>query len=170
MFTLIIGGSGSGKSEYAEQWVTSRPGRRIYIAAMQPWDEECLARIAKHRRARAGRGFETVERYTDLGGLTVPAGSNVLLECLSNLTANEMYAPEGRGADAVTEGVLRLLPQCGDLTVVTNEVFSGGSCYADDTLRYLRALARINRELAAAADCVVEVVCGCPVFWKGSLK
>ena len=42
MITLIIGGSGSGKSEYAENMITSRSkGRCIYIATMKPWDEEC---------------------------------------------------------------------------------------------------------------------------------
>lgn len=169
MFTLIIGGSGSGKSEFAEQLVTRRPGRRLYIATMQPWDDECLARIARHQRARAHRGFETIERYTDLAGLTLPAGSNVLLECLSNLMANELYAPEGGGGCAVTDGVRAILPRCGDLTIVTNEVFSGGSEYEGDTLHYLRELAAANRALAQMADCVVEIVCGCPNVLKGVL-
>lgn len=48
MFTLVIGGSASGKSEYAEQQVMALPGRRWYLATMEPWDDECVARIAKH--------------------------------------------------------------------------------------------------------------------------
>ena len=48
------------------------------------------------------------------------------------------------------------------MTIVTNEVFSGGWSYGEETLDYLRALARINRELAAEANLVVEVVCGLP--------
>lgn len=49
MFTLVIGGAASGKSEYAEAHVETLPGRRLYIATMEPWDEECRARIARHQ-------------------------------------------------------------------------------------------------------------------------
>ena len=169
MFTLVIGGSASGKSEYAERLVQGLPGARYYIATMRPWDGECLARIAKHQAARAGRGFVSVERYTALGGLDLPGGCNALLECLSNLTANELYQPEGGGEGAVLFGVEHLRRQCGNLTVVTNEVFSGGAEYQGDTLNYLRALARVNRALAQRADLVVEVACGLPQVWKGRL-
>lgn len=167
MFTLVIGGAASGKSEYAESRVTGLPGRRIYLATMRPWDQECRARIARHRRLRQDKGFETLERYTDLAGAEVPAGANVLLECMSNLTANELYDPEGGGQEAVLRGVDALLARCGHLTVVTNEVFSGGTACEEDTLRYLRALARINRLLAARADTVAEVICGLPNYLKG---
>lgn len=123
MFTLVIGGAASGKSEYAELHVTRLTGRRIYLAAMRPWDQECLGRIARHRLLRRDKGFETVERYTDLAGLALPAEANVLLECMSNLTANELYDPEGGGEEAVLRGVEALLSQCRHLTVVTNDVF-----------------------------------------------
>lgn len=167
MFTLITGGSASGKSEYAETLVTALPGRRIYLATMRPWDEEGRRRVARHHRLRQGKGFETLERYTDLAGLELPAGANVLLECLGNLTANELYDPEGGGGEAVLRGVASLAERAAHLTVVTNEVFSGGAAYQGDTLRYLEALARVNRLLAARADAAVEVVCGLPNFLKG---
>ena len=165
MFTLVIGGAASGKSEYAEGRVLALPGRRIYLATMHPWDQECRDRIARHRRLRRDKGFETVERYTDLAGADIPPGANVLLECMSNLTANELYDPNG-GEEAVLRGVEALLDRCGHLTVVTNEVFSGGA-YGEDTLPYLRSLARINRCLAARADTVAEIVCGLPNYLKG---
>lgn len=167
MFTLVIGGAASGKSEYAESRVVRLPERRIYLATMRPWDQECRARIARHRRLRQDKGFETLERYTDLAGAEIPAGANILLECMSNLTANELYDPEGGGQEAVLRGVDALLARCGHLTVVTNEVFSGGTACEEDTLRYLRALARINRLLAARADTVAEVICGLPNYLKG---
>ena len=50
-----------------------------------------VMRILRHRQMRAGKGFETVERYTDLKGLKLDPDSVVLLECMSNLTANEMF-------------------------------------------------------------------------------
>lgn len=170
MFTLIIGGAASGKSEMAESHVQRLPDSpRIYIATMQPFDDECLARIAKHQAMRRDKGFETLERYTDLAGGAelVPDGANVLLECMSNLVANEIYSPEGKGADAVLRGIDALLPRCSHLTVVTNEVFSGGADYEGDTLFYLGELARVNRRLAEKADLVVEAVCGLPTILKG---
>ena len=167
MFTLITGGSASGKSEYAESHVLRLPGRRIYLATMRPWDQECRGRIARHRLLRRGKGFETVERYTDLAGLELPAGANVLLECLGNLTANELYDPEGGGGEAVLRGIAALAARSLHLTVVTNDVFSGGASYDADTLRDLRVLAEINRALAAQADAVAEIVCGLPNYLKG---
>lgn len=168
MFTLIIGGAASGKSVYAERLTERLPGRRVYLATMYPWDEECKRRIQNHQNRRLGMDYLTIERYTDLAGLTLPENANVLMECLSNLLANERYTPEGGGDAAVTAGVLSLHQRCRHLTVVTNEVFSGGADYSPETLDYLRALAGINRTLAQRADRVIEVVAGLPVFWKGA--
>ena len=171
MLTLVIGGAASGKSEYAETLIL-RTGSlpRTYIAAMEPFDDECRARIARHRAMRAQKDFETVECYTNLGHLRLPGGGAVLLECVSNLVANELYSPKGAGADAeaaILRGIDALLPQCRELVAVTGEVFSGGCDYEGDTLRYLLVLAAVNRALAARADRVAEIVCGQAVYYKG---
>jgi adenosylcobinamide kinase/adenosylcobinamide-phosphate guanylyltransferase len=168
MLTLVVGGAASGKSAFAEAVTTALPGPRLYLAAMEPFGEEARARIARHRALRAGKGFQTLERYVDLSGAPLPAGANVLLEDLGNLAANELYRPDGGGEAAALAGVLAAA-RCAHLTVVTNEVFSGGMDYEGDTLRYLGALARLNRALAARADTVVEVVCGLPNLLKGEL-
>lgn len=170
MLSLIIGGSASGKSEYAEQLVLSLPGNRVYVATMQPFDEECVERIAKHRRHRASRGFSTLEQYTNLATATFPPHANVLLECMSNLVANELYGEEGNGAHAVLEGVEATLTKVDHLTIVTNEVFSGGTNYDPETLHYLKELAKLNRYFAEKADLVVEVTAGLPNILKGELK
>ena len=174
MLSIIIGGSGSGKSAFAEELVCRLPGRRLYIATMTARDPESLRRIAKHRRAREGYGFQTLERGMNLAGATesgngFPAGANVLLEDLSNLLANEMFRPEGGGVDAVRDGIRALTERCENLTVVTNEIFSDGGRYDKTTELYLRNLAMLNRELAREADLVAEVVCGLPNVLKGKL-
>ena len=166
MFTFILGGSASGKSEYAEGRVLLLPGQRVYIATLEPWDDECQKRIWKHQNARARRGFLTLECYRGLDHLAVPENSNVLLDGLGNLVAGELYSPEGRGTDAILAGVEHLLKQCRHLTIVADEVFSGGSDYAGDTLRYLREMGRLHRDLARRANRVVEVVCGIPNVLK----
>ena len=53
MVTLITGGSGSGKSAYAESVITGfGEHERIYIATMYPFDEESHERIRRHRKMR----------------------------------------------------------------------------------------------------------------------
>ena len=70
MILLVTGGSASGKSEYAEnralQLAKAEQKKLIYLAAMKPFGEEAAKRIERHRQLRAGKGFETVERYTDI--------------------------------------------------------------------------------------------------------
>ena len=70
---------------------------------------------------------------------------------MSNLTANEIYAPEGVGEDRCSEeilaGVTALENQCRHLIIVSNEVFEGGTNYDPSTVRYLDILGKINREL-----------------------
>ena len=81
MLVVVTGGSGSGKSAFAEDRVLSfGESRRIYIATMQAFDEESHRRIRRHRRMRSGKGFETIERYTELDELILPKNCVVLLE------------------------------------------------------------------------------------------
>ena len=92
MMILVTGGSGSGKSAFAEDQVVSfGEAERVYIATMFPFDEESKKRVQRHRNMRSGKGFETIECYTDLAQVRVSKGSTVLLECMSNLVANEMF-------------------------------------------------------------------------------
>lgn len=171
MLILVSGGSGSGKSEFAESLVTaSGLEKRIYLATMRVWDAESVRRVERHRQMRLGKGFDTVECPTALAEVTLPPHTAVLLEDLSNLTANEYFSPDGaEGAfDRVLSGICRAAEQAELLVVVTNELFSDGMDYDLVTLDYLSVLARLNRAIAARADQVYEVVCGIPVAWKGA--
>lgn len=171
MLTLVVGGALSGKSAYAERLILrSGAQKRIYLATMEPFGDEAAARIEKHRAMRRDKGFDTVECYVNLSGLTLPPDSAVLLEDMGNLCANELFSPQGAGenlAEAILRGVARLRTQCRDLVIVSNEVFSGGREYAGDTDRYLSVLSYVNRKLAAMADAVCEVSAGMATYYKG---
>ncbi|EFB75707.1 bifunctional adenosylcobinamide kinase/adenosylcobinamide-phosphate guanylyltransferase [Subdoligranulum variabile] len=175
MLVLVIGGSGSGKSEYAErltvQLADDMP--RYYLATMQVWDEECRKRVEKHRHQRAGRGFVTVERTRDLAGIS-PAmldnGGTILLEDLGNLAANELYAPGQsfrQAEEKILKGIENLHAVCRHLVVVSNEVGTGGADYAGETEIYLRLLGHLHQEIAKRADAVCELNAGLPIFYKG---
>ena len=201
MIHLVTGGSGSGKSEYGEGLILDIPdGERFYIATMEPSGREAERRIARHRKLREGKGFFTIERPRDLGGLILPGEGrkNVLLECVSNLAANEMF---GGGACGLTEsageagacgpaelagetGLDRLMElarrivsdirslarQADHLVIVTNQVGEDGCCYDRETRTYIALVGRVNQELAKLADQVTEVVFGIPVIVKGEGK
>lgn len=183
MLTLVTGGSGSGKSEYAEMLAAaahekSPDGKLYYIAAMYPYDEECIKRIEKHRNMRSQKGFTTIECYTHLEQVQVTEKDVVLLECMSNLLANEMYREEGRikpgtetdGADAVLRPLFLLADKAAYAVVVSNEVFSDGMEYEEETKRYVRLLGEINRKIGKKADKITEVVCGIPLLVKAGRK
>ena len=67
MMILVTGGSGSGKSAFAEDCIVAfGNARRIYIATMYPFDEESRKRVKRHQAMRQGKGFDTLECYTGL--------------------------------------------------------------------------------------------------------
>ena len=177
MVLLVMGGSGSGKSAYAEMRTAElgkgAGGRLLYLATMEPYDEESHRRIARHRRMRKDKNFITLECQTHLEEVAVQEGDTLLLECISNLTANEMYGSKGRGKEAarvILEGIRRLAREAAHMVLVGNQVFSDGISYDPSTAEYLGQMALIQREAAAMADEAVEVVCGIPVWLKGGSK
>lgn len=171
---VIIGGSGSGKSEYAENLI-EQLGREngqglIYIATMQPFDEESKIRIKKHQQMRQDKNFTTLECYTILEQITIPKHSNVLLECMSNLVANEMFSDTGakeNTREAVLRGIENLNCQADKLVVVTNNVFEDGETYDGTTIDYLKVLGEINCRLCSQAEKVIEVVHGIAIRTGG---
>lgn len=172
MLILVTGGAASGKSAHAERLLCDRaPSSRLYLATMQPFGSAAQARIARHRALRQGKGFETVERPTNLAGLALAQHyDGILLEDLGNLLANEIFAPEGAGDAAfgsVLAGIDHLQDCCETLVVVTDEIFSDGLDYPPETARYISHLAALNHALAARAEAVYESVCGILLPLKG---
>lgn len=172
MFILVTGGSASGKSQYAEdrllELAREKNNNLIYIATMQPFGEEAHQRIEKHRRQRASKGFDTIECYHNLEKLDIADRTHILLECMSNLVANEMFAekPDDNILGKIIRGIEHLLESCDNLVIVTNEVFSDTLNYDETTLSYIKLLGEVNQSLAKKADHVVEVVYGIPIIRK----
>lgn len=202
MLHIVYGGSASGKSSYAESFAMSLQGegRLLYIATMYPYkwntteiDPETMQRIERHRAMRADKGFDTVECYRHVEHIVAKRQDVLLLECMSNLLANEMYleqdSDDGGLAETMSEvekagvgmsetlspvskkivqALVNLSTRVQDVVIVTNDVFSdGGSLtYDESTREYVKNLAEINCALAWEAATVTEVVCGIPVIVK----
>lgn len=174
MFLLVTGGSGSGKSSYAEKRVceTAAP-YRYYIATMQVYGEEGRKKVQRHQEMRAAKNFVTLEWPVDVYHAVeqMENKGTALLECISNLVANEMFRdgeiiPEDQVVDKVIRDV-ELIHKCMDtLVVVTSNVYDDGITYEEGTMAYIRAMGRITQMLARMADEVVEVVVGIPVVQK----
>ena len=176
MITLIIGGSGSGKSSYAESYLVSvsENKKKYYIATMQIQDAECEKKVERHKILRSGKGFSTIEQPVDIhkAAEKLEKGDNIaLLECISNLTSNEMFSGERPvSEEAVTRKIVneieKLSKELSDLVIVSNNVFEDGKIYDSITMAYIRAMGQINEKLASMADKVVEVVVGIPIVIK----
>ncbi|MGN1412170.1 MAG: bifunctional adenosylcobinamide kinase/adenosylcobinamide-phosphate guanylyltransferase [Oscillospiraceae bacterium] len=172
MMVLISGGSGSGKSEMAERLLVklSEGENLIYLATMKPFGQEAYKRILRHQELRKGRNFSTIEVYQDLENITIDSDSNVLLECMSNLLANEMFCenPKSNLVDKILYGVERLKTSCKNLVIVSNEIFSDGCNYDTSTVEYIKTLGIINQRLAKVSNCVIESIYSNPIIYKGS--
>lgn len=180
MMTLIVGVPDSGKSALAEEKVLeqSGEGKRIYIATMIPFGEEGRQRVRRHKKLREGKGFFTIEAPVEvLESVKTIQGigdATCLLECVSNLVGNVMHdgaagrkMPEDAGKDSVSvlddlvvrrvvsdiSGLCRL---CKNLVVVTNSFPSDDASYDDDTIRYVKLMDQVNKELMGISDIIFE--------------
>ncbi|MFR5795804.1 MAG: bifunctional adenosylcobinamide kinase/adenosylcobinamide-phosphate guanylyltransferase [Christensenellales bacterium] len=97
MLTLVIGGSASGKSAFAERLAVQSGLPRFYVATMRVWDAESERRVARHRDMRREKQFDTLECPIGLDRLILPARGTALLEDMGNLVANELYDADGAG-------------------------------------------------------------------------
>ena len=179
MLIVVTGVSGSGKSEYAEQICCKLSGdrKKYYIATMQPYGEEGKKRILRHHRLLSGKGFETIEQHKDIAEV-IPVITEadrsgmkaVLIECISNLVANEMFADDVDNktdtADKILSEIKQVAEVVDELVIVTNNVAEDGIDYDSTTLEYIRTISDVNIGLSQMADKVAEVVVGIPIIVK----
>lgn len=176
MRVLVVGGSGSGKSAFAEDLVCSLSPTRTYLATMESASPEAQSRIERHRRQRRGRGFTTIEcpRSLAMQACAAEPGGVALLEDLGNLAANALFADDGSMADPsatldrLEREVMALAEHYEHVVVVGNEVGGEGKSPYPATMTWIRLLGELCCRLAARFDLVVEVTVGIPLVVKGT--
>lgn len=204
MLALIYGGSGSGKSAYAENWVMNHKddkGVSYYLATMQVYDKEGQKRVEKHRHMREGKGFVTAEHpqhIEDILQNPISKKDTVLLECLSNLVANEMFTMTENDSLSDTEdtkernkemgnmsmsiknpevvvedimsGIMKIKKDTGQFCIVGNDIFREGEAPTPEMNQYMQALGELQKRIAALADETIEVVYGIPIVIEKRTK
>ena len=171
--TLVLGGASSGKSDVAEEIAKKRgEGRElVYLATAEARDDAMREAVERHRLRRS-EGWTLIEEPLDAAGAIRRIGAKqaVLLECLTMWLSNHLLLDDpGRFADARRD-LLEALAACpAPVIAVSNEVGLGVVPDNDLAVRFRQEQGRLNREIAAGADLVVNVVAGLPQCLKGSL-
>jgi adenosylcobinamide kinase/adenosylcobinamide-phosphate guanylyltransferase len=186
---LILGGTRSGKSTYAEE-LAKQLGRDdvLYVATSEIKDEEMHQRVEKHRATRP-QAWRTVEAPNRLGeriSQNLNDEKVVLIDCLTLFVSNTLLEttapledafdpPSGDPFDPEIED--RLMQEMEvlvktyrqssvDMIVVSNEVGLGLVPPYELGRAYRDILGRANQYIASQADEVVFLVAGVPMKLK----
>ena len=168
---LVLGGVRSGKSRYAQE-LAARGRRVAFLATAEAGDDEMRQRIARHREERPA-WWTTFEVPIALEDALLQCGAGqfdtILIDCLTVWTANLMEH-EGQDCEVVlahADRLAKLLRSVsGSVVLVSNEVGSGIVPDNEIGRTYRDLLGGVNQRVAAAADEVILLVAGCPLFIK----
>ena len=189
---FLLGGQRSGKSRRAEllarDWLAQSPSHQaVMIATATAWDDEMVARIARHQQDRAERvpGMQTVEEPIELGEAIQTHSKPqtlVVVDCLTLWLTNllmpyentenkqknlskEAVAQQIRAQEATLLVAIKNAP--GPLVLVGNEIGLGVIPMGRETRDFVDALGRLNQEVAAACERVTFMAAGLPLTLKG---
>jgi len=172
MHSFISGGCKNGKSWYAQRIAQAAGKPLYYVATMISTGDEDDLRIARHIADRDGWGFETIECGRNILSCldnADPEGS-FLLDSVTALLSNEMFAPEGFDANAaqrVADELEAFVHRTRNSVIVSDYIYGDAAIYDEWTENYRRGLAYIDRRLAACCDNVLEVSAGNVICYKG---
>ena len=92
MITLVLGGTRSGKSTFAESYCLSKDSTPAYIATSYVYDGEMEHRVELHKSRRVNQWVD-YEAPLEVSALLKKIGTNhqaILLDCLTMLITNYM--------------------------------------------------------------------------------
>lgn len=167
---FITGGCRSGKSQFALDYANRHFRKKLYLATSEALDEEMVKRIEDHKKRR-GVDWQTVEEPINIAEAIRQHGNDmevILLDCitlwLSNLlmrqkSDHEIVNEVSKLTDTVNHGQTSFI-------FVSNEV-GMGIVSVDPLGRRFRDLAGMaNQKIAEAAQTVIFMVSGIPIFLK----
>jgi len=153
--TFISGGVRSGKSSFAEKYLLTKTGNLVYIATAMVYDEEMRQRVARHQLSRKGLGWTTYEKTIDISDLEFDDNDIVLLDCLTNLVANEMFEHSRTKEEVISkvyQDIVAIAVRIKELVIVSNDIFSAIDDYSEDTMSYVSTLATLHNKITDLAN------------------
>ncbi len=162
---LVLGGSRSGKSAFAERLCDESELQKIYLATSQALDGEMEERIA-HHRARRGSEWQLVEEPLALSEAVSKAASAksvILVDCLTLWLTNLMMDKKDVAAEcsALVQSLSDLADKSSVL-LVSNEVGQGIVPVEKMARDFRDHAGRLHQDIAAIADHVWFVTAGLP--------
>ena len=180
---FICGGARSGKSTFAEQiamkQAQEKRKRLHYIATSRPTDAEMKHRVRLHQqqRAQSGADWKTWECPMDLDQIASAFQSTdiVLLDCLTILLSNELFAQNDDEAPVTTSqiifnilhGIKMITKKAGMFIIVSNEVLYESVLDNSIVQTYQEILGQLHQEIVKVATKAYAVEAGIPVLMKG---
>lgn len=169
--TLVLGGVRSGKSRWAEEQFRAEEVVEYIATAAGTDDQDWALRVSAHRDRRP-HSWLTRETLDLSAVLRADAHNPRLVDDLGNWVARTIDITLGWDGDlsgfqaAADELVQAWSNYTGRIVLVSNEVGYGVHPPTRAGRLFQDALGRMNTELAAAADEVVLVVAGIPLWLK----
>lgn len=183
MMVFISGGVRSGKStlgeKYAKELAELSDGNKIYLATAKVCDDEMKRRVRRHQKLREQKGYITIEKSENLGEIVpdLRKTDTVLLDCLGNLTANEMFGDtfvefdddmKTELTEKIFADITKINESVKNFIIISNEVFSSGLTYENTTEDYMDVLGWLHVKIAAVSQIAVECVYGYNILHKGA--
>lgn len=186
---LCVGGTRSGKSDFALNYANRFQGQKAFIATMQKnfsasgdnknktkteeeQDTEILARIQKHQEQRDASWITVEEPFDILAALELAKNqkcSILLIDCVSLWLSNLLCSKESE--ETILAKVERLADEIQKtpvpLVLVSNEVGMGIVPLYKSARLFRDIQGKTNQILAAACEAVVTFSCGIPLLIKG---
>jgi len=169
---LILGGTASGKSDFAIARARVSGAHVTFLATGVAADSEMRDRIEAHRRERPAE-WSVIEEPLHLADAvsSVSDAETVLVDSISGWLGNKMEAAGGAGADwsalrsrALAEecvaDIVPLINRPGLTVCVSAEVGLAPVALSPYGRGFSDAIGRLNQELARVADEVHLVVAG----------
>ena len=170
MIIYIYGGVASGKSEYAEELISKMFDNKIYLATMENIGNVSKKRIDKPLVQREGKGFTTIEEPRNIMNIYIDLKSNILLEDLTNLLANNIFY-EGvlrinykKITEFIFSDIIALEKRCNALFIVGNDIFSTNRNISVELDIFLQCLYFLHNKLCDLSKQVIEVIYGLPCY------
>ena len=168
---LVVGGCRSGKSNFAEEWITSRFEQKTYIATSLVGDDEEMKQRVMHHQQNRCESWQTIEEAVDIAPIIASQTTTshaYLVDCLTlwltNLLLQDLTDHDIEDRIGELTRAIALCPV--SVVLVANEV--GLGIVPDSSLaRRFRDLAGwCNQRVGACCDKVVFMAAGLPMYLK----